>query len=43
MPIMTALILSIVVGLAAVWTNAKTTKDLFAEFQNIVLKIVEKL
>lgn len=43
MPVMTALILSIVIGLAAVWTNAKTTKDLLAEFQNIVLKIVENV
>ena len=43
MPVMTALILSIVIGLAAVWTDAKTTKDLLAEFQNIVLKIVENV
>lgn len=43
MPVMTALILSIVIGLAAVWTNAKTTKDLLAEFQNIVLRIVENV
>ncbi len=43
MPVMTALVLSIVIGLAAVWTNAKTTKDLLAEFQNIVLKIVENV
>lgn len=43
MPVMTALVLSIVVGLAAVWTNAKVTKDVLAEFQNIVLKIVENV
>ena len=43
MPVITALVLSIVIGLAAVWTNAKTTIDLLAEFQNIVLDIVNKI
>ena len=43
MPVITALVISIVIGLAAVWTNATTTKQLLAEFQNIVLKIVEDI
>ena len=43
MPVITALVLSIVVGLAAVWTNSKHTIDLLAEFQNIVLDIVNKI
>ena len=43
MPVITALVLSIVIGLAAVWTKADTTKRLLAEFQNIVLSIVEKV
>lgn len=43
MPVITALVLSIVIGLAAVWTNAKNTIDLLAEFQNIVLDIVNKI
>ena len=43
MPVITALVLSIVIGLAAVWTNAKTTIDLLAEFQKIVLDIVNKI
>ena len=42
MPVITALVLSIVFGLAAVWTKAETTKKLLAEFQEIVLAIVEK-
>ena len=42
MPVITALVLSIVIGLAAVWTMADTTKKLLAEFQDIVLAIVEK-
>ena len=43
MPVITALVLSIVIGLAAIWTKAKTTIDLLAEFQNIVLDIVNKV
>lgn len=43
MPVITALFLSIVIGLAAVWTDAKVTKDLLAEFQTIVLAIVTKI
>ncbi|MBR1844809.1 MAG: dicarboxylate/amino acid:cation symporter [Lachnospiraceae bacterium] len=42
MPVITALVLSIALGLAAVWTKAETTKKLLAEFQKIVLAIVEK-
>lgn len=43
MPVITALVIAIVIGLAAVWTNAIVTKQLLAEFQNIVLKIVENI
>lgn len=43
MPVISALVLSIIIGLSVVWTNAKTTKDLLAEFQNIVLDIVDKI
>ena len=43
MPVITALVLSIVIGLAAVWTKSKTTIQLLAEFQNIVLDIVNKV
>ena len=43
MPVITALVISIVIGLAAVWTNAIVTKQVLAEFQNIVLMIVEKI
>ena len=43
MPVITALVLSLVIGLAAVWTNSKHTIDLLAEFQNIVLDIVNKI
>ena len=43
MPVITALVISIVIGLAAVWTNAIVTKQVLAEFQNIVLMIVERI
>ncbi len=43
MPVMTALVLSVVVGLSAVWTKAQKTIDLLAEFQNIVIDIVNKI
>jgi Na+/H+-dicarboxylate symporter len=42
MPVITALFLSITVGLAVVWNRAQTWKSLLAEFQVMVLSIVEK-
>ena len=43
MPVMSALVLSILLGLAATWTKSQKTIDLLAEFQNIVLDIVKKV
>ena len=43
MPVMSALVFSIMVGLAAVWTKSKTTINLLQEFQNIVLDLVSKI
>ena len=43
MPVMSALALSLLLGLAAVWTKAKVTTTLLEEFQGIVLAIVQKL
>ena len=42
MPVITALFLSVTVGLSVVWTKSNTWKTLLDEFQNIVLAIVEK-
>ena len=42
MSVMSALVLSVLVGLAATWTNSKLTCDFLGEFQNIVLDIVGK-
>ncbi|MCQ2609258.1 MAG: dicarboxylate/amino acid:cation symporter, partial [Lachnospiraceae bacterium] len=43
MPVITALFLSIVVGLAVVWTKSNAWKTLLIEFQDIVLAIVTKI
>ena len=43
MPVMSALAFSLLLGLAAVWTKSRVTCTLLEEFQNIVLKIVERV
>ena len=43
MPVMSALAFSLLIGLAAVWTKSEVTCNLLEEFQNIVLKIVERV
>ena len=43
MPVMSALVFSVLLGIAAVWTNARTIASILQEFQAIVLKIVEKV
>lgn len=43
MPVITALFISIAVGLAVVWTRSKYWKNLLIEFQNITLMIVDKM
>ena len=43
MSVMSALALSLMLGLAATWTNSKTMIKLLGEFQDIVLAIVQKI
>lgn len=43
MPVMSALVFSIFIGIAAVWSRAETITRVLQEFQQIVLKIVEKV
>lgn len=43
MPVMSALVFSVLVGLAATWTKAKTVTLVLDEFQKIVLEIVTKI
>ena len=43
MPVMSALVFSLLLGLTAVWTKSTLTCNLLEEFQSIVLKIVESL
>ena len=40
---MSALVLSVLLGLAATWTNARTLTELLEEFQKIVLEIVKRV
>lgn len=43
MPVMSALVLSLLLGLAAVWTRSELTCNLLEEFQRIVLAVVERI
>ena len=43
MSVMSALVFSVLVGLAVTWTKARTTAAVLQEFQEIVLKIVTKV
>ena len=43
MPVMSALVISALIGLAAVWTKAETLIRVLQEFQNIVLEIVKRI
>ena len=43
MPVMSALVISILLGLAVTWTKSERFAELLAEFQNIVLSIVSKV
>ena len=43
MSVMSALAFSLLIGLAAVWTRSTITCSLLEEFQNMVLKIVERI
>ncbi len=43
MPVMSALALSLMLGLACTWTKSNTMTTLLDEFQNIVLAIVKKI
>ena len=43
MPVMSALVFSVLIGLAAVWTKAKTIIAVLGEFQKIVLDLVSKI
>ena len=43
MSVMSALVLSVMIGLAVTWTNAQKTAELLEEFQKIVLEIVTRI
>lgn len=43
MPVMSALVFSMLLGLAATWTKAKVITEVLEEFQKIILEIVTKI
>ena len=43
MPVMSALVLSLLLGLAAVWTKARSLSALLVEFQAMVLEMVKRV
>lgn len=43
MPVMTALVFSIVMGLTIIWTKAETIHNIFIEFNNIMLEVVRRM
>lgn len=43
MPVMSALVFSVLIGLSATWTKAMTITRILDEFQKIVLEIVKKI
>ncbi len=43
MPVMSALVLAVLLGLAVTWTKSRRFAELLAEFQNIVLDVVKKI
>lgn len=43
MPVMTALVTAVLIGLAVLWTKSETWEKLLLEFNNVVLAIVDKV
>lgn len=43
MPVMSALVFSLLLGLAATWTKAKVITEVLEEFQKVILSIVTKI
>ncbi|HLR21088.1 MAG TPA: dicarboxylate/amino acid:cation symporter [Tissierellaceae bacterium] len=43
MPVMSALVFAIVIGLTVIWTRSKTIEKILNEFNNIMLSVVERM
>ncbi|MBU5439244.1 dicarboxylate/amino acid:cation symporter [Tissierella sp. MSJ-40] len=43
MPVMSALVLAIVMGLTIIWTNSKTLENIFLEFHNVMMAVVKRM
>lgn len=43
MPVMSALVFSIVMGLTILWTDSKVLESVFKEFNNVMMQVVKKM
>lgn len=43
MPVMTALVTAVVLGVATIWTKARTFKGILGEFENIMMQVVIRI
>lgn len=43
LPVMSALVFSVVMGLTIIWTGSKTIESIFIEFNNIMMAVVKKM
>jgi Na+/H+-dicarboxylate symporter len=43
MPVMTALVTAVVLGVATIWTNARTFRGILGEFENIMMQVVIRI
>lgn len=43
MPVMSALVFSIVMGLTIIWTDSKALEGIFKEFNNIMMQVVKRM
>lgn len=43
MPVMSALVFSIVMGLTIIWTDSKVLESIFKEFNNVMMQVVKKM
>lgn len=43
MPVMSALVFSVIMGLTIIWTGAKTIENIFIEFNTIMMAVVKKM
>ncbi len=43
MPVMTALVTAVILGIATIWTNARTFRSILGEFEGIMMQVVTRI